>query len=371
MMTTTLRSRSCRDMTRGNPTAPMPTKPSSRSTRKSPAGTAKPAGDSRNGSTRKPLARIHTIHTAILKGGLPNCSTLATLLGVERKTIQRDISFMRDQMGLPLEYDDQRHGYRYTKAVGDFPVMQTSSEELAALFLARNAVEAIRGSRLAEVLGTTFAKLTAGMLGKVRLTWSELDEAISRKGVRQDPRQVRLFGDLAKAVLDQHEISFTYHKPGGRKPEARRVQPLHLGEVEGGWYLIAHDLDRAALRNFALPRMSALKVSARRFDRPPGFVASHHLRDSFGVWHVADDPTRHTVRIELKGYAAQLAQERRWHPTQETTALNPGGSRVEIRFEVGRLEEVLRWVLSFGRHAKVLAPPELAAMVREEVRAMR
>lgn len=349
----------------------MSTKPSTRAKAKPEAKPGASRKDTRSGSTRKPLARIHTIHTAILKGGLPNCSTLATLLGVERKTIQRDISFMRDQMGLPLEYDDQRHGYRYTKAVGDFPVMQTSSEELAALFLARNAIEAIRGSRLAEVLGTTFAKLTAGMLGKVRLSWSELDEAISRKAVRQDPRQVRLFGDLAKAVLDQQEIAFSYHKPGGRKPESRRVQPLHLGEVEGGWYLIAHDLDRAALRNFALPRMSALKVSTKRFERPSGFVASHHLRDSFGVWHVAGDATRHTVRVELRGYAAQLAQERRWHSTQETTALNPSGSRVEIRFEVGRLEEVLRWVLSFGHHAKVLEPAALVKLVRDEVRAMR
>jgi predicted DNA-binding transcriptional regulator YafY len=33
------------------------------------------------------------------------------------------------------------------------------------------------------------------------------------------------------------------------------VQPLHLGDVDGGWYLIAHDLERDALRTFALPRM--------------------------------------------------------------------------------------------------------------------
>lgn len=47
------------------------------------------------------------------------------------------------------------------------------------------------------------------------------------------------------------------------------------------------------------------------------------------------------------------------------------GSRVEIRFEVGRLEEVLRWVLSFGSQAKELGPPELVKLVRDEVEAMR
>ena len=77
------------------------------------------------------------------------------------------------------------------------------------------------------------------------------------------------------------------------------------------------------------------------------------------------------VRIELRNYAARLAQERRWHPTQEVTVLNDRGTRVEVRFEVGRLEEVVRWVLSFGSQAKVIAPPELSKMVRREVRAMQ
>jgi proteasome accessory factor B len=95
------------------------------------------------------------------------------------------------------------------------------------------------------------------------------------------------------------------------------------------------------------------------------------LNRSFGVWNVAGDDTRHVVRIELRNYAARLAQERRWHPTQEVTVLNDRGTKVEVRFEVGRLEEVMRWVLSFGSQAKVIAPPELAKMVRTEVRAMQ
>ncbi len=100
-------------------------------------------------------------------------------------------------------------------------------------------------------------------------------------------------------------------------------------------------------------------------------MGNDHLKQSFGIWSVAGDFSRQVVRVELKDYAARLAQERRWHPTQEISNQNAKGSRVEIRFEVGRLEEVLRWVLSFGSQAKVLGPPELAKMVREEVEAMR
>lgn len=324
----------------------------------------------RVGFTRRPLLRIYEIHAAVMSGSYPNCSGLAEKLCVQRKTIQRDITFMRDELGLPLVYNDSLHGYFYDQDVTNFPVFQTTAEELAGLFLARNALESVRGTPLADVLRSAFGKLTRGMAGKIQFSWADLDETFSRKSVEQSPRDVKRFGELAKAILDQKVVAFYYRKLGADSAEPRRVYPLHLGEVDGGWYLIAHDLDRDALRTFSLPRMTRLKVSNVRFERPLDFDGNKHLKQSFGVWHVAGDGARHLVRVELKNYAARLAQERRWHPTQEVFFLNAKGSRIEIRFEVGRLEEVLRWVLSFGSQAKVLGPPELAEMVKSEVKAM-
>jgi proteasome accessory factor B len=325
---------------------------------------------SRAAITRRPLVRIYEIHSAILQGDYPNCSQLAEQLSVERKTIQRDISFMRDELKLPLVYDESLHGYYYNSDVADFPIFQTTAEELAGLFLARQALESVRGTALAETLGSIFSKLTRGMLGQIQLAWGDLDEAFSRKAIEQNPRDIKRFGQIAEAILNQRIISFSYKKLGVENAEARKVHPLHLGEVDGGWYLIAHDTHRNALRTFALPRISRLQISNSRFERPKDFNGRAYLSQSFGIWHVAGDHKRHVVRVELRNYAARLAQERRWHPTQELVRLNAKASRVELRFEVGRLEEVMRWVLGFGSQAKVLGPPELAKMVRAEVRAM-
>ena len=40
---------------------------------------------------------------------------------------------------------------------------------------------------------------------------------------------------------------------------------------------------------------------------------------------------------------------------------------MEICFHVSRLEEILRWVLSWGSKGKVLGPPELKKLVRDEI----
>ncbi|MEM1085295.1 MAG: WYL domain-containing protein [Verrucomicrobiota bacterium] len=320
--------------------------------------------------TRRPMERIHRIHAAIKDGRFPNCSTLAKELEVTSKTIQRDINFMRDSLKVPLCYDDKAHGYYYEDSVEDFPEFEVGAEEMAALFLARSALGSIRGTELAGRLREAFGKLTRSMSERVQLNWSDLDEAFSRKSPEMKGRDVKIFGQMAEAVVQQKEIGFHYRKLDADQAESRRVQPLHLGEVDGGFYLIGMDVDREALRTFALPRMSRLKVTEKGFERPGGFDGREHLRRSFGVWSGEEGKDPHFVRVRLKGYAARLAQERRWHPTQEVRVLNDKGTKVDVCFEAGALEEVVRWVLSFGSKASVKEPRELKEMVAEEVRLM-
>src|SRR5436190_15138771 len=101
----------------------------------------------REGRTRRPMLRIMHIHEVLLSQRYPNCNTLAQEIEVDRKTIQRDISYMRDEMRLPLEYHQIEHGYYYTKPVTDFPLLHLSRQDLLALFLARKALDPLRGSR--------------------------------------------------------------------------------------------------------------------------------------------------------------------------------------------------------------------------------
>ena len=321
--------------------------------------------------TRRPFERMHRIHKAILSGSLPNCTSLAAELEVTPKTVMRDITFMRDNFRLPLEYDGTRHGYFYTGPVTDFPQFEIGEEEIAALFLARHALESIRGTELAVKLRGAFARLSQSLGQRVELRWEDVDAAFSRKVPDVKVRDVKVFGQLADAVVRQVEVSFQYRKLGADEAEPRRVRPLHLGEVEGAWYLIAHDTARDALRTFALARLSRLRVTAAGFRRPEGFDGRDYLARSFGVWNVAGDSETHVVVVRLSGYAARMAEERRWHPTQELRPLDARGGRVEVRFEVGALEEVLRWVLSFGSKAEVVGPPKLKKMVAAELALMR
>lgn len=323
----------------------------------------------RVGMARGAMERIYRIHEAIAEGRYPNCRILAEELEVTQKTVQRDVTFMQDRLGLPLAYDQQQHGYHYTEDVSTFPVFEVGAGELAGLFLARQAIETVRGTQLEATMREIFGRLTRAIDGRIEFRWDDLDRALSRKPAAAAKLDLRLFGRLAEAVVRRREVAFGYRKLGGERTEPRRLQPYHLGEVDQCWYVIGRDLDRGALRTFALPRIRGLKVLKTQFEVPDDFDGVAYLGSSFGVWVDPERPGfKQEVRIELSGYAAQLVQERRWHPSQQVSPLNARSTRVEVRFEVGRLEELVRWTLSWGGKAKVLAPAELKQRVAAEAR---
>jgi hypothetical protein len=51
-------------------------------------------------------------------GYLPNSSDFIKEFEVSRRTVARDLDFLRDEERAPLAYDDARHGFRMTDEPG-------------------------------------------------------------------------------------------------------------------------------------------------------------------------------------------------------------------------------------------------------------
>jgi len=118
-------------------------------------------------SARPPMERILKIHNLLRRGRPTNAAQLAEQLGVSQKTIQRDVTFMRDHLNLPLEYNRSEHRLFYDKAVQDFPMAQATVEDVVALFIARKALEPLQETPLKAELKQTFMRLTASLQGHI------------------------------------------------------------------------------------------------------------------------------------------------------------------------------------------------------------
>jgi proteasome accessory factor B len=124
-------------------------------------------------------------------------------------------------------------------------------------------------------------------------------------------------------------------------------------------YLACH----GEVRTLKVARIKRLTPLAKCFVKPSEFSLAGHLKGAFGVFRT-QKPQK--IRVAFTDWAATSVREVQWHPSQRIAG-NKNGT-VVATFELGSTVEFKRWLLGFGRHARVLAPEELAAELRDELK---
>jgi proteasome accessory factor B len=305
------------------------------------------------------------IHQALQSGKYPNASTLAREIEVATKTIHRDIEFMRDRLNLPIEFNPAKNGYFYTGEVSAFPTMQITEGELFALVVAEKALQQYRGTSFEKPLLSAIRKMEQALPDTISLNLADIEQTISFRTRAEPILDLKIFDALAKAVAQRQQLELHYRKPGHAKTEPRIVDPYHLANINGEWFLFAHDHARKDIRTFVPARIQSAKPTGRTFERPQKFSLEKRLRDSFGVHSGGGE---YEVIIRFNPRAADYIREKKWHESQQLRDLKNGG--VELRLKLSSLMEIERWVLSWGGDAKVLKPRELVETVRQSAQAI-
>jgi predicted DNA-binding transcriptional regulator YafY len=313
--------------------------------------------------TRPPLQRMLHIHRAIQSGQYPNATRLSRELEVSTKSIHRDLEFMRDRMQLPLEWDAKKFGYHYTEEVSSFPTLQITEGELFALVVAEKALQQYRGTSFERPLLSAFRKMEQSLPDTISLNISEIENAISFQTRAEPIQDLQVFDTLARATANHQQLELTYRKPGQKQTEQRVIDPYHLANINGEWFLFAYDHLRADIRTFVPARIKHIRPTGKRFPRPEQFSLEQRLRGSFGVHSGKGE---HDVVIRFDETAADYIREKKWHSTQELKELRTGG--VELRMTLSSLNEVERWILGWGGKARAIRPAELVEAVATAAR---
>lgn len=310
--------------------------------------------------SRPPWERMLRIHHQLQDGEYPNCSRLAEEFEVATRTIKRDLDFMKYRLDLPIEYDGSKFGYFYTRPVEQFPTLAVTEAEVFALLVAHKAIAQYQGTPFEKPLETAFRKLTGQLDTHAGYTLGNVEKALSFRPFAPEDSDLGAFEVLTRALQEHSAVRFFYRNLGNRNGRHRHVRPYHMACIGNVWYLFAFDLDRHAMRTFVLTRLRDPELTFERFTPPEDFDPDKYLRGSFTVFKGGDD---YEVAIDFDAWAADLVRGRRWHSSQEFMEL-PGGC-CRLRMRLNNIEEMERWVLSWGTHATVVRPKVLANRIRK------
>ena len=322
-----------------------------------PKRSSKPPRELRS---RPPLQRMLQIHAAIQAGKLPNAQTLSVELEVSSRSILRDIDFMRDRLDLPIEYDARNFGYVYTKPVTAFPALKISEGELFALVVAEKALQQYRGTSFEKPLLSAFKKVSESLPDSISLNLTGWNDSISFKTSAEPILNLKIFDQLSQATARREQLRLEYRKPGQAEPEERIVDPYHLTNVNGEWYLFGFDHLRKDIRTFVPARILKVQTTGKHFERNAAFSIHQQLQNSFGVH---SGKAQIQVVIHFNHRVADYIREKKWHPSQKLKQLENGG--VELQLTLSSIVEIERWILSWGGDAKVIQPVELIQNVRK------
>lgn len=301
------------------------------------------------------------IHQLLAADKYPNIRTVAAEFRISTKTIKRDFQYLRDHYDAPITYDRQRHGFYYAGPVTNFPAGPSITEaEMFSLLVAHKAISQYRGTPFHQPLQLAFEKLTGRLDRKERYSLANFHEALSFRPLAPEDADLQTFEVVTRALQQQRVLKFNYRKPGQKSAQLRQVHPYHLTCSDNRWYLLAHDPDCGEVRTFALGRITSPTVTARSFAKSPTFDPQKYLAGSFSVMK---GDGNYEVIIEFDAWATDLLRGRQWHPTQQVQELPGGGSHLRLR--LSGLEEIERWILSWGTHANVLRPAALIARLHQ------
>jgi len=184
----------------------------------------------------------------------PNTTALSKEFEISPKTAQRDIEFMRDRLRCPLLYDQSRKGYCYRDETFSLPMIYLSSEELSSLLIAKKMLQGIGGDFIKQELSSAIDKIT-GILKKHSLAEDELENTLSFQMVEYSPAPEEIFKVVLNSCIKTKCLSFTYYSPSSDERIERTVDPYHLLNYMGTWYLIAYCHLRNEIRSFNMVRI--------------------------------------------------------------------------------------------------------------------
>lgn len=317
--------------------------------------------------TRPMVDRCLTIDRMLRSGQYPTAGQIAEALEVSLRTTFRLLDTMKSEWGAPIVRDSNRRGYHYSEPSYALPAVQLTEGELVAVFLAEKVLAQYRGTPYADQLAQAFDKLSRYLPDEIRIDLSAADSSYSFRVTAVSEVDIDQFRQLAEAVMMRRQVQITYHTQYRDETNRRVVDPYHLRNVGGEWYLVAFCHQRKALRIFMVGRIKSIKRTGRHFRLPEGFNANSYLAGAFGI--IADPdrgPAPYSIALRFDRWASRYVREKIWHISQRIQ--EEEGGCLNMALELDSLLEIKRWILSWGHHVQVLAPDQLITEIQIEAK---
>lgn len=281
---------------------------------------------------------------------------------VDKRSIQRMLNSI-EGANIPLRFETGAHGVRYYRLQRefDFVPMMLEPDDLLAGILLGQFKELFQGTKIGENIKRVFERMEQlvppdGV--EIASAFWDVNDAFSyHEAGRVDIKPFsHVLMDLFKALLARKVCWVKY------KGKSYQIHPYSLILHSGSLYAVVFQPYHKSYIYLSLPRIEEITPTDEIFERDPKFSLKEFMKDKFGIW--SDKPA--TVRIKFAKLVRPSIEGRVWHHSQSIRELKSGD--IVLTMKVGITEELIAWILRWGKYGVVQSPKKLQDRIKRTLR---
>lgn len=309
------------------------------------------------------LERVLRLHHLLSNSRFPiPRRQLEEKLDCSQKTVRRDLDFLRDRLGAPIDYDQEKNGWYYREneqSLYELPGLWLNEEEIHALLSIQQLLSSLDPGLLQDEIAPFESRIkdllnkSAGIQNEANIT-----QAIRLLTTGKRKRQYQHFQQIASATIQKKQVHITYF---GRRKNAvskRTLSPLRLLHYKENWYLSAWCHKREALRMFSLDKIEQVETLQETVIEQDASEVDHAIHSSFGIFTgLAEE----RAKLHFNEEAARWVADEVWHPEQQEKCLENG--KYELIVPYNHDTELSAEILRFGEDVEVIEPTSLRQLI--------
>lgn len=306
------------------------------------------------------IERITKIVRFVRARGATSKAFLKEKLEISEATFKRDIEFLRDRLGCPIEWDRSLRGYvihdnRTETGRFELPGVWFDSSEIVALLTMLRLLEGVQPGLLDEQVAPMKARLRR-MLADGTTASHSIENKL--RLIHFAPRKVepKHFQLIASGLLEEKRLYLEYWNRGRKESTQRIISPQQLVHYRENWILDAWCHDKDALRSFALDSIQSVRVLEEPAKEVSPQEMEAHFRSGYGIFA---GEAKHRARVKFTPERAQWVSKETWHHDQASAFLEDGSYVLEVPYSND--QELIMDLLRHCPEVEVLDPPELRA----------
>ncbi len=293
--------------------------------------------------------------------GRQRAEDLAGTFETSKRTIYRDIQALCE-VGVPLI---STPGHGYTLMQGYFlPPLSFTTEEATMLLLGSSYMARNFDAQYRAAAQTASRKIEGVLPERLRGDVHYLQQSIQfvvpeTPGSRAERECLQ---KLRRALLERVTVRFRYHTRYVQEDQSsqntREADPYGLVYFANAWHLVAYCHLRQGRRNFRLERMEDLELLNQTFQRPADL-------------QMYEPDTEQAKQVIVRAlFDHEVARWVREARPYATTSLEDTSDGLLLTLMVRQESEIRQWLLSWGRHVRVLEPESLRKQLLAEAEMM-